>query len=111
MNRKNLVIYHKRYDKIYFYPISKSYFVKILNKKEFENLILDGDLDFNELFFEIKYSAENKGQITFFFEKDNFNLSGWKIKDLSGSETSFKINNIKKNQHLDTQLFNIPQIN
>ena len=111
VNRKNLVIYHKRYDKIYFYPISKSYFVKILNKKEFENLILDGDLDFNELFFEIKYSAENKGQITFFFEKDNFNLSGWKITDLSGSETSFKINNIKKNQHLDTQLFNIPQIN
>ena len=26
VNRKNLVIYHKRYNKTYFYPVSKSYF-------------------------------------------------------------------------------------
>ena len=111
VNRKNLVINHKRYNKTYFYPVSKSYFVDILDKKKFQNLILDGDLNLNEKILEIKYSAENKGEIIFFFEKESFNLSGWEIIDLNGNYTNFKISNLNKNQNLDKKLFNIPTIN
>ena len=111
VNRKNLVINHKRYNKTFFYPVSKSYFVDILDKKKFQNLILDGDLNLNEKILEIKYSAENKGEIIFFFEKESFNLSGWEIIDLNGNYTNFKISNLNKNQNLDKKLFNIPTIN
>ena len=111
VNRRNLVIYHKRYNKTYYYPVSKSYFIDILDKKKFENLILDGDLSLNEEIFKIKYSTENKGEIIFFFNKENFNLSGWEIIDLNGNHTSFKIDNLNKNQDLNNKLFSIPVIN
>ena len=110
VNRKNLVIYHKKYNKTYFYPVSKSYFADILDKKKFENLILDGDLRLNEEIFEIKHSSENKGEIIFFFDKESFNLSGWQVIDLNGNNTNFKISNLDKNQNLDKKLFNIPII-
>jgi len=111
VNRRNLVIYHKRYNKTYYYPVSKSYFIDILDKKKFENLILDGNLSLNEEIFKIKYSTENKGEIIFFFNKENFNLSGWEIIDLNGNHTSFKIDNLNKNQNLNNKLFSIPEIN
>ena len=111
VNRKNLVIYHKRYNKTYYYPVSKSYFVDILDKKKFENLVLDGNLSLEKDFFKIKYSEESKGEIIFFFDKRSFDLSGWKIADLNGNHTSFKINNLNKNQNLDKKLFAIPAIN
>jgi len=111
VNRKNLIIYHKRYNKTYFYPVSKSYFVDILDKKKFKNLILDADLNLNEAIFEIKYFAKNKGEIIFFFDKESFNLSGWEITDLNGNYTNFKIDNLNKNQDLDNKLFSVPKIN
>ena len=32
INKNNLVIYHKRFNKTYFFPVSKSYFVVLLSK-------------------------------------------------------------------------------
>ena len=111
INRNNLVIYHKRYNKTYYYPASNSYFLEILNKKKFENIILEGNLNSNGETFEVKFSDEKKGEITFFFNKKNFNLSGWKIIDLNGNQTNFEIKNLNKNQNLDKKLFTIPKIN
>jgi len=111
INRNNLVIYHKKYNKTYFYPVSKSYFVEILDKKLFGDLISNGIISLNEEVFEIKYFKENKGQILFFFNKESFDLAGWKIVDLNGNQTVFQIENLKKNQNLDKKLFQIPQIN
>lgn len=111
INRGNLVIYHKRYNKKYYYPASKSYFVEILDKKKFSDLILRGNIDIYGEVLEIKYSAENKGKITFFFNNKSFDLSGWKITDLNDNHTIFEINNIKKNEDIDKKLFFIPEIN
>ena len=111
VNKKNLVIYHKRYNKTYFYPASKSYFANILDKKKFENLVLNGNLSSEQESFQIKYSEENKGEIVFFFDRISFDLSGWEIADLNGNYTIFKINNLNKNQSFDKKLFNIPTIN
>ena len=44
INKKSLVILHKRYNKIYFYPLSKSYFLEILDKEKFSQLIHKGNL-------------------------------------------------------------------
>ena len=111
VNRGNLVIYHKKYNKSYFYPVSKSYFIDILDKKKFKDLVLKGDLRLNNKFIELKYNSEKKGEIIFFFNKEKLDLSGWKITDLNGNHTVFSINNLIKNPNLDKKLFNIPGFN
>ena len=111
VNRGNLVIYHKKYNKSYFYPVSKSYFMDILDKKKFKDLVLKGDLRLNNKFIELKYNSEKKGEIIFFFDKEKLDLSGWKITDLNGNHTVFSINNLIKNPNLDKKLFNIPGFN
>ena len=111
VNRGNLVIYHKKYNKSYFYPVSKSYFMDILDKKKFKDLVLKGDLRLNNKFIELKYNSEKKGEIIFFFNKEKLDLSGWKITDLNGNHTVFSINNLIKNPNLDKKLFNIPGFN
>ena len=35
VNKNKLVIYHRKYEKIYNYPLSKSYFTEILSKEKF----------------------------------------------------------------------------
>ena len=74
VNRNNLIIHHARYNKSYFYPTKTSYFLDILDKKKFENLILSGSITQNNNNFEIIYSDKNKGEIIFFFDLINFNL-------------------------------------
>ena len=111
VNRGNLVIYHKKYNKSYFYPVSKSYFMDILDKKKFKDLVLKGVLRLNNKFIELKYNSEKKGEIIFFFDKEKLDLSGWKNKDLNGNHTVFSINNLIKNPNLDKKLFNIPGFN
>ena len=111
VNRGNLVIYHKKYNKSYFYPVSKSYFIDILDKKKFKDLVLKGVLRLNNKFIELKYNSEKKGEIIFFFDKEKLDLSGWKIMDLNGNHTVFSINNLIKNPNLDKKLFNIPEFN
>ena len=71
-----------------------------------KSLIVD-----NEDVFEIKYVSKKKGEITFFFNKDNFNIVGWKIIDLNGNKTSFKMENLTKNKEIKKEIFTIPEIN
>ena len=85
--------------------------MEILNKKKFANIILEGNINSNGEIFEVKYSGKKKGKITFFFNKKNFDLSGWEIIDLNGNHTNFEIKNLNKNQNLDKKLFSIPKIN
>ena len=111
VNKNTLIIYHARYGKSYFYPTRKSYFLDILDKKKFENLILSGSMTQNNNHFEIIYSDKNKGEIVFFFDLISFDLEGWKIVNLDGSKTTFILKNIHKNQEIDKKLFQIPNPN
>ena len=108
VNKNTLIIHHARYDKSYFYPTKTSYFLDILDKKKFENLILSGSITQNNKRFEIIYSDKNKGEIVFFFDLINFDLEGWEIINLDGSKTTFILKNIFKNQEIDKKLFQIP---
>ena len=111
INRKNLIIYHKRYNKTYYYPASKSYFLDILNKKKFKNLILESKINLNKEIFEISYFTKHKGKILFFFDKKEFDLLGWEVTDINENKTNFKIKNLIKNQNLENKLFFIPETN
>ncbi len=111
VNRNNLVIYHERYKKSYFYPTKKSYFLDILDKKKFEKLILSSSIEQKNNKFEIKYLDKDRGEITFYFNLNSFELEGWKITNLIGGQTLFELDNIFKNQEIDKKLFRVPSTN
>jgi outer membrane lipoprotein-sorting protein len=72
-NGKTLIIQQKRYDKIYFYPIKNSPFVKILNKGSLINLIKESDYQLKNN-IELTYFDRNKKKIIIFFETDSINI-------------------------------------
>ncbi len=111
INRNNLVIYHRRYNKSYYYPVSKSFFTDILNKEKFKNMILNGNFFSNANVLELKYFEENKGEITILFDEANYNITGWTVSDLNGNITKFKISDIFRNIDLDKKIFLVPTTN
>ena len=111
INKNVLVVYHKRYDKIYRYPLSRSYFLDILNKEKFSKLIFDGEVYLEEINYEIKYLDEKKGEITFFFEKKKYDLIGWRLVDINNNVTNIEIENYSKNIEMKKNFFLIPEEN
>ena len=111
INNRVLVIYHRRYNKIYRYPVSQSFFTDILNKQKFSELISSGENLPNKNFIEIKYFNKNKGEITLFFNKNNYNLNGWRLVDINNNITLLKIENLIKNSDIKKNFFLIPEEN
>ena len=111
INKRSLVIYHERYKKIYYYPLSRSYFLEILDKNKFSKIIMDGNLSSSEGIIQIKFFTEKKGNIIFYFDGDKFDLIGWVINDINNNSTNFKILNLNKNIKIEKKIFNIPAIN
>tara|TARA_B100000959_G_C14856689_1_gene572480 strand:+ start:449 stop:1018 length:570 start_codon:yes stop_codon:yes gene_type:complete len=111
VNRNNLVIYHKRYEKIYNYPLSKSYFSEILNKEKFSKMIAKGILKKKDKIFLVNCLLKEKGQIDFYFNSEDFSLYGWDLISLNDNKINFKILNSVKNYEIKKTLFDIPKIN
>jgi outer membrane lipoprotein-sorting protein len=110
INNKKLVVIQKRYDKIYFYPISKSPFLKILNKNSLISLVRESNLELNDK-IDLIYLDEKKKKFTVFFEKKNYDLIGWKIQDKFQNEIYFSLEIQNKNTEINNDLFKIPSIN
>ena len=100
----------KRYDKNYFYPVSKSPFVNILNKDKLINLIQKADLILNDN-IELTYFDKNQGKITVFFGKKNYDLIGWLIEDKFQNEIYFSLIIENINIEIDKNYFKVPSIN
>ena len=81
-----------------------------MDKKKFENLILQGNLSNSNSVIKVEFFSKTKGQIIFLFNERNLDLSGWEIKDINGNYTSFVIDDLIINQELDKKLFKIPEI-
>ena len=111
VNRKQLVIYHKRYKKIYSYPLSKSYFSEILNKKKFVEMISKGIVRKENNTFLVNCFLKEKGEIVFYFSSENFDLKGWDLISLNYSKISFKISNSIKGSEIKNKFFDIPNLN
>jgi|TARA_B110000914_G_scaffold213674_1_gene215770 outer membrane lipoprotein-sorting protein len=108
-NGKTLIIQQKRYDKIYFYPIKNSPFVKILNKGSLINLIKESDYQLKNN-IELTYFDRNKKKIIIFFETDSYDLVGWSVTDQLHNLINFSINIKYVNSEINPKIFKIPSI-
>ena len=110
INNKKLVVMHKRYNKIYFYPISKSPFLKILNKNSLINLIRESNLELNNN-IDLIYFYENEKKIKVFFDKKSYDLLGWETEDKFHNKINFSLKIQNRNAEINNDVFKIPSIN
>ena len=110
INNKTLVVIQKRYNKIYFYPISKSPFLKILSKNSLINLVKESNLELNDN-IDLIYLDEKGTKITIIFEKKNYDLIGWKIVDELQRKIFFSLEIQSINTEIDHNIFKIPSTN
>ena len=109
INKKRLAITQKRYNKTYYYPISKSPFLNILYKDKLLDIIRSGKLESTKDLIKLIYLEEN--EITVFFDKKTLNLRGWKIIDQYNNKIKFSLNIVAKNDIYKKENFKIPKIN
>ena len=109
INNKRLAITQKKYNKTYYYPISKSPFLNILYKDRLLEVVKSGKLELSEQIIKLIYSSEN--EITVFFDSKTLNLKGWKIIDQYNNNINFSLNIVSKNDIYDKDTFKIPNIN
>ena len=104
------MVRQKRYNKIYFYPISKSPFLNILTKNKLITLIQKSDLVVNEN-IKLIYLDENKKKITVLFEKKNYELTGWLMEDEFQNKINFSLRIENINNKISKNYFKVPSPN
>ena len=109
INKKRLAITQKRYNKTYYYPISKSPFLNILYKDKLLEIVNSGELELSDQIIKLKYS--NDKEITVFFDKKTLDLKGWQITDQYNNNISFFLHIVAKNNIFKKEMFEIPEIN
>ena len=100
----------KKFNKNYFYPVSKSPFQKILNKNSLINLIKESNIELNDN-IDVIYVDKDERKISVFFDKKNYELIGWKIKDKLQNEIYFTLKIQSTNTIIKDRLFKIPSTN
>jgi len=109
INNKRLAITQKKYNKTYYYPISKSPFLNILNKDKLLEIVQLGELEVNDQMIRLNYSSEN--QVSVLFDRKNLDLKGWEIIDQYNNNINFTLNVVAKNDVYKKDTFKIPEIN
>ncbi len=109
INKKRLAITQKRYNKTYFYPISKSPFLNILYKDKLLEIVKSGKLELSDQIIKLVYLGDN--EMTVFFDKKTLDLKGWQIIDQYNNNINFSLNIIAKNDVFKKGTFKIPEIN
>ena len=108
-NGKSLVI--KTITSFYRYPLNETPLNLILDKnfliQKIENL-KEKKLGKTVVSFEIK---EKEGEISIFFDNENFDLVGWQTKDIYQNVNVTYLSSIKKNQKVSKDLFKLPTQN
>ena len=109
INKKTLAITQKRYNKTYYYPISKSPFLNILYKDKLLEIVRSGKLELTDQGIKLIYLGEN--EITVFFDRETLDLKGWQITDQYNNNINFSLNIVAKNDIFKKGTFTIPEIN
>tara|TARA_B100000242_G_scaffold280827_1_gene240559 strand:+ start:460 stop:1002 length:543 start_codon:yes stop_codon:yes gene_type:complete len=108
-NGKSLVI--KTKTSFYRYPLKKTPLNFILDK----NYLIKKIYNFEESRIDnkiINYKIfENENEINIFFNSENFNLLGWKIKDMYQNHSIIYISYTKINEEINDNIFNLPTQN
>ena len=105
-NGKSLVI--KTVSGYYRYPLEKTPFNQILDKK----FIINKIYNLNERIINNSYInytiLENDNEINIFFDDQTFNLIGWQTKDIYQNLNITFLSSIKKNIYVAKNLFKLP---
>ena len=109
INKKRLAITQKRYNKTYYYPISKSPFLNILYKDKLLEIVKSGKLELSDRIIKLVYLDDN--EITVFFDKKTLDLKGWQIIDQYNNNINFSLNIVAKNDVFKKGTFKIPEMN
>jgi len=109
INKKRLAITQKKYNKTYYYPISKSPFLNILYKDKLLEIVRSGEIELSEQVIKLVYLGEN--EITVLFDKKTLDLKGWQIIDQYNNNINFSLNIIAKNDVFEKGTFKIPEVN
>ena len=109
INNKRMAITQRKYNKTYYYPMSKSPFLNILYKDKLLEIVKSGELELSEQLIKLVYISEN--EITVFFDKKTLNLKGWNIVDQYNNNINFSLKIVSKNDIYKKDTFKIPNIN
>ncbi len=109
INKKRLAITQKKYNKTYYYPISKSPFLNILYKDKLLEIVKSGKLKLSDQVIKLIYIDEN--EITVYFDKKTLDLKGWQIIDQYNNNINFSLNIVAKNDVFKKGTFKIPEMN
>ena len=109
INKERLAITQKRYDKTYYYPISKSPFLNILYKEKLLEIVEAGEIEKENQIIKLTYLDEN--EINVLFDRKTLDLKGWKIIDQYNNNINFSLNIVSKNDNYQKGTFKIPEIN
>ena len=109
INNKRLSITQKKYNKTYYYPISKSPFLNILYKDKLLEIVKSGKLELTEQVIKLIYLSEN--EIIVLFDRKTLDLKGWEIIDQYNNNINFSLKIISKNDAYKKGTFKIPDIN
>ena len=108
-NGKSLVI--KTETSFYRYSLKKTPLNLILDKNfliKKIHLLEENLIDNNLINFTI---SENDNEINIFFDKETFNLVGWKIKDIYQNTNITYLSSIETNKEITKNLFEVPTQN
>ena len=111
INDNRMAILQKRYNKIYHYPLKDSPFLMILNKNYLINLVNKREFKIVKNEINLKYVTENEENIIVLFNKKDFNIRGWLIKDRFNNNINFTLTINNKNTNFKKNYFKIPMIN
>ncbi len=106
INNKKLAITQKRYNKTFYYPISKSPFLNILYKNKLLEIIRNGNIKRSGQFVNLIY--KNQNDIEVFFDRKTFDLRGWQMVDEYNNNIKFSLIIIAKNDIFNEDTFKIP---
>ena len=109
INKKRLAITQKRYNKTYYYPISKSPFINILYKDKLLEIVRSGKIELSDQIIKLIYLDDN--EITIVFDKKTMDLKGWQIIDQYNNNINFSLNIVAKNDVFKKGTFEIPEMN
>ena len=109
INKKKLAITQKRYNKTYYYPISKTPFLNILYKDKLLEIIQSGELELTDQIVKLIYLGDD--EIEVFFDRKTLDLKGWQITDEYNNNINFSLKIVSKNDEYEKEIFKIPLIN
>ena len=108
INKKRLAITQKRYNKTYYYPISKSPFLNILYKEKLLEIVKAGEIKKESQILKLTYLDEN--EINVLFDRKTLDLRGWKIIDQYNNNINFSLNIVSNNDIYQKGTFKIPEM-